>query len=84
MKDYCDPKNIPDTHFNGWSTGGLNMCDIHLALKRLVALRFDGLLEKGLHDFMHFLGTSKLEWATLLTDVQRAVPNIQRKLYNYI
>ena len=22
---------------------------------------------------MHFLGTSKLEWATLLTDVQRAV-----------
>ena len=52
------------------------MCDIHLALKRLVALRFDGLLEKGLHDFMHFLGTSKLEWATLLTDVQRAVPNI--------
>ena len=57
----------------------LNMCDIHLALKRLVALRFDGLLEKGLHDFMHFLGTSKLEWATLLTDVQRAVPNIITK-----
>ena len=73
MKDYCDPKKYPDTHFNGWSMGGQNMCDIHLALKRLVALRFDGLLEKGLHDFMHFLGTSKLEWATLLTDVQRAV-----------
>jgi len=36
------------------------------------------LLEKGLHDFMHFLGTSKLEWATLLTDVQRAV----RKYHN--
>jgi hypothetical protein len=49
------------------------MCDIHLVLKRLVALRFDGLLEKGVHDFMHFLGTSKLEWATLLTDIQRAV-----------
>jgi hypothetical protein len=30
-------------------------------------------LEKGIHDWMHFLGTSKLEWATLLTDVQRAV-----------
>ena len=27
---------------------------------------------------MHFLGTSKLEWATLLTDIQRAV----RKYYN--
>jgi len=58
--------------------GGQNMCDVHLALKRIVALRFDGLLEKGLHDWMHFLGTSKLEWATLLTDIQRAV----RKYHN--
>jgi len=78
MKDYCDPKKYPDTHFNGWSMGGQNMCDLHLVLKRLVALRFDGLLEKGTHDFMHFLGTSKLEWATLLTDIQRAV----RKYHN--
>ena len=77
MKDYCDPKKYKD-HFNGWSMGGQNMCDIHLVLKRLVALRFDGLLEKGTHDFMHFLGTSKLEWATLLTDIQRAV----RKYHN--
>jgi hypothetical protein len=78
MKDYCDPKKYPGTHFNGWSMGGQNMCDVHLVLKRLVALRFDGLLEKGIHDFMHFLGTSKLEWATLLTDIQRAV----RKYHN--
>ena len=69
---------------NGWAMGGQNMCDIHLVLKRLVALRFDGLLEKGIHDVMHFPGTSKLEWAVLLTDIQRAVPNIQRKLYYYI
>ena len=78
MKDYCDPIKYPDTHFNGWSMGGQNMCDIHLVLKRIVALRFDGLLETGVHDVMHFLGTSKLEWATLLTDVQRAV----RKYHN--
>ena len=45
----------------------------HSALKRLVVLRYDGLLEKGIHDVMHFPGTSKLEWATLLTDIQRAV-----------
>ena len=77
MKDYCDPKKYTD-HFNGWSMGGQNMCDVHLVLKRLVALRFDGLLEKGKHDVMHFLGTSKLEWATLLTDVQRAI----RKYHN--
>jgi hypothetical protein len=78
MKKYCDPKQYPGRHFNGWGMGGQNMCDVHLTLKRLVALRFDGLLEKGEQDWMHFLGTSKLEWALLLTDIQRAV----RKYHN--
>lgn len=78
MKKFCDPKQYPNDHFNGWAMGGQNMCDVHLLLRRLVALRFDGLLEPGVHDWMHFLGTSKLEWATLLTDVQRAV----RKYHN--
>jgi len=73
MKHYCDPKVYPDTHFDGWSMGGQNMCDVHLVLKRLVALRHDNLLQEGIHDWMHFLGTSKLEWAVLLTDIQRAV-----------
>ena len=78
MKDYCDPVKYPDNHFNGWSMGGQNMCDVHLVLKRIVTLYFDNLLQTGIHDVMHFLGTSKLEWATLLTDIQRAV----RKNYN--
>ena len=78
MKDYCNPNQYPDRHFNGWGMGGQNMCDVHLVLKRLVHLIHDGLLEKGVHDWMHFLGTSKLEWAVLLTDIQRAV----RKYHN--
>ena len=78
MKDFCDPAKYPDTHFNGWSMGGQNMCDLELALRRIVTLHYDGLLQKGVHDVMHFLGTSKLEWALLLTDIQRAV----RKYYN--
>jgi hypothetical protein len=78
MKEFCDPKVYGDKAFNGWAMGGQNMCDIHLVLKRLVALRHDGLLEKGQQDWMHFLGTSKLEWAVLLTDIQRAV----RKYHN--
>jgi hypothetical protein len=78
MKKYCDPKIYGDRAFNGWGMGGQNMCDIHLILKRLVSLRFDGLLEQGHQDWMHFLGTSKLEWALLLTDIQRAV----RKYHN--
>jgi hypothetical protein len=77
MKKFCDPKQYSQP-FEGWAMGGQNMCDVHLLLKRVVALRFDGLLEPGLHDWMHFLGTSKLEWALLLTDVQRAV----RKYHN--
>ena len=77
MKKYCDPKQYSN-HFNGWAMGGQNMCDVHLTLKRLVTLRHDGLLEKGKQDWMHFLGTSKLEWALLLTDIQRAI----RKYHN--
>ncbi len=77
MKKYCDPRQY-DRPFNGWAMGGQNMCDVHLVLKRLVALRFDSLLQEGLHDWMHFLGTSKLEWACLLTDIQRAI----RKYHN--
>ena len=73
MKHYCDPAQYPDTHFNGWAMGGQNMCDIQLILKRLVSLRYDNLLQEGVHDWMHFLGTSKLEWAVLLTVIQRAV-----------
>lgn len=72
MKGYCDP-NLHERHFNGWGMGGQNMCDLHLILRRLVALIHDGLLEPGVHDWMHFLGTSKLEWAVVLTAIQRAV-----------
>jgi len=73
MKHFCDPAVYPDRHFDGWGMGGQNMCDVHLVLKRLVALRYDNLLQEGRHDWMHFLGTSKLEWAVLLTVIQRAV-----------
>jgi hypothetical protein len=73
MKVYCDPKVYPDTHFDGWAMGAQNMSDVHLALKRLVHLRHDGLLQEGIHDWIHFLGMSKLEWALLLTDIQRAI-----------
>lgn len=78
VKEFCDPKVYPDAHFNGWAMGGQNMCDVHLALRRVVTLMHDGLLEKGKHDVMHFLGTSKLEWAMVLTAIQRGV----RKQHN--
>ena len=73
MKEYCDTTKYPDTHFNGWAMGGQNMCDVELILKRLITLKYDNLLQEGVHDWMHFLGTSKLEWAVLLTVIQRNV-----------
>lgn len=77
MKQYCDPSRYSN-HFEGWAMGGQNMCSPTLALKRIIALREDKLLEKGKHDWIHFLGTSKLEWACFLTDIQNAV----RKYHN--
>jgi len=73
VKKFCDPKQYPNEHFNGWAMGGNNMSEIHLILRRLVELRHDGLLEKGIHDWMHFLGVAKLEWACMLTDIQNAI-----------
>jgi hypothetical protein len=72
MKHFSDPKKY-SKHFNGWGMGGQNMCDAQLVLNRLVHLIHDNLLEPGVHDWMHFLGTSKLEWAVLLTVIQRSV-----------
>jgi hypothetical protein len=72
MKEFNDPTKY-NNYFKGWAMGGLNMADPHLAIKRVVTLIHDGLLEEGKHDWMHFLGTSKLEWAVLLTALQRAV-----------
>jgi len=73
VKHYCDPAVYPGRHFDGWAMGGQNMCDIELVLKRLVTLCHDKLLQSGVHDWIHVLGTSRLEWALLLTDIQRAI-----------
>ena len=78
MKKYCDPKQYPDNHFNGWAFGGQNKIDIHLMLKRIVNIIHDGLLETGIHDWIHCLGTSILEYAVVFSDIQRAV----RKYHN--
>ena len=77
MKKFCDPKQY-ENHFNGWAFGSQQACDPHLTLKRLIDLRFDGLLEEGVHDWLHVLGNSDMEWALLLSDIQRSV----RKYHN--
>lgn len=58
--------------FEGWAMGGNNMRDVDLMLRRLIKLRDDKLLESG-RDVIHFLGTSKLELACILTQIQRSL-----------
>jgi len=82
MKKYCDPNIYPDNHFNGWAFGGQNKIDIHLTLRRMVDIIYDGLLKPGKHDLIHCLGVSILEYAVLFTDIQKAIranhnPNLQ-------
>lgn len=72
-------QTVKDCDFEGWGMGGNNAHDMHLVLKRLIVMRDDGQLEGK--DWMHFLGTSKLEWSVMLTSIQRALrahvnPNI--------
>lgn len=78
MKKYSDPKIYPDNHFNGWAFGGQNKIDVQLMLYRFVDLIHDGLLEQGVHDLVHCLGVSILEYAVLFTDIQKAI----RKYHN--
>jgi hypothetical protein len=78
MKKYCDPNIYPDNHFNGWAFGGQTKIDIHLTLRRMVDIIYDGLLVEGKHDLIHCLGVSILEYAVLFTDIQKAI----RKYHN--
>ena len=73
MKKYCDPNIYPDNHFNGWAFGGQTKIDVHLMLRRMVDIIYDGLLQEGKHDLIHCLGVSILEYAVLFTDIQKAI-----------
>lgn len=72
VKEFSDPKGkYAGREAEGWAMGGANMCKMPVTLRRLVALRFDGLLEGK--DWMHFLGTAQLDWACYLTLIQRQI-----------
>ncbi len=62
---------VKDFEFEGWAMGGINMCDMEVILKRLIIMRDEKKLDGK--DWMHVLGTSQLDWACYLTQVQRQV-----------
>ena len=77
VKHFSDPKFVAaaygdaDRTLEGYAFAGINMRNMPIALKRILKLREDGLLEgKG---WIHFLGTGKLNWACYLTSIQRVL-----------
>ena len=56
--------------FEGWAMAGYNMKQLHLALRRLIVMRDEKMLDPG-RDLVHYLGTSKLNWSCIFTAIQR-------------
>ncbi len=71
VKEYSDVSKYGDRAAEGWAMGGANMCKMPITLRRLITMKFDGMLEGK--DWMHFLGTAQLDWACYLTLIQRQI-----------
>jgi len=71
VKEFSDPAIWGDKAAEGWAMGGANMCKMPVTLKRLITMKFDGMLEGK--DWMHFLGTAQLDWSCYLTSIQRQI-----------
>lgn len=77
VKKFSDPQYVAAEYgdanrtLEGFAIAGQNKANLYLALKRLMDLVQDGLLQgKG---WIHFLGTGKLNWACYLTSIQRVL-----------
>lgn len=65
-----------DLTFEGYAFAGINMKNMTATLERLVDLIEDDLISDK--NWIHFLGTSRLDWACYLTSIQRQL----RQHYN--
>jgi hypothetical protein len=70
---------VKDYPFEGWAFGAANVRNMYIALRRLIIMRDEKMLEGK--DWIHILGISKLDWACMATAIQRelrkeANPNI--------
>ena len=74
MAPFSDKKIYGDRAFEGWAMGGEHMRWWKLILHRMIKMRdgghFDG------KDWIHFLGTSALEPAVMLTAIKRQLQKV--------
>lgn len=78
MAPFSDKKIYGDRAFEGWAMGGEHMRWWKLILYRMIKMRdgghFDG------KDWIHFLGTSALEPAVMLTAIKRQLQKVNPNL----
>lgn len=58
---------------SGWAFGGVQKTNLNHSLRRILLLKEFGLLDKGIAEWMHFLGTGKASHAVIYTAIQRAL-----------
>ena len=75
VKHFSNPSFVQEAYgdenraLEGFAFAGINMKHMYSVLNRILDLREDGLLEGK--DWIHFLGTGRLNWACHLTSIQR-------------
>ncbi len=64
---------VKDTPFEGFGFGGSTSKNLVVVLKLLVWMRDHGLMKQGEQDWLHFLGVSRVEYASYYTTIQRVL-----------
>ena len=72
VKQYNSPGATPHSDWaQGWCMGGIHSLDPEAALRRIVDMKHDGLLQNTKR--IHFLGQSKIHQALWFDELQRAI-----------
>jgi hypothetical protein len=64
---------VKDYPFDGFGFGGSTSKNLVVLLKLLIWMRDHGLMQKGVQDWLHFLGVSRVEYASYYTTIQRCL-----------
>jgi len=63
--------NVKDYAFDGSGFGGSTSKNLVVVLKLLIWMRDHGLMKQGEQDWLHYLGVSRVEYASYYTTIQR-------------
>ena len=58
---------------SGWAFGGLQKSLMNHSLRRIIYMKEMGLLDKGRSEWIHFLGTGRLDHAIIFSGIQKSL-----------